>query len=82
MTDLPPLPQSFTILSRLQSGTEEVVPLDMVRAYGAACAAAEREKCAQWLETQRNDVPATGAEFAAALRARGEALTQPTPATP
>jgi hypothetical protein len=40
---LPPLPQSFTILSRLQSGTEEVVPLDMVRAYGKACAAAERD---------------------------------------
>lgn len=35
--NLPPLPQSFTILSRLQSGTEEVVPLDMVRDYGQQC---------------------------------------------
>jgi len=29
---------------------------------------AERERCAKWLETQRDDVPATGAEFAADLR--------------
>lgn len=34
---LPPLPQSFTILSRLQSGTEEVVELAAVRAYGQQC---------------------------------------------
>lgn len=28
----------------------------------------ERESIAKWLETQRNDIPATGEEFAAALR--------------
>jgi hypothetical protein len=28
-----------------------------------------REQCALWLEPQRNDIPATGKEFAAALRA-------------
>ena len=30
---------------------------------------AEREKIAAWIEPQRNDIPATGAEFAAAIRA-------------
>ena len=35
-------------------------------------AAAERENVASWVASQRNDVPATGSEMAAALRARGE----------
>lgn len=30
---------------------------------------AQREKIATWLEPQRNDIPASGAEFANALRA-------------
>lgn len=30
----------------------------------------EREAIAAWIEPQRNDVPATGQEFAAAIRAR------------
>lgn len=33
-----------------------------------AVAAVVREQVAAWIEPQRNDVPATGAEFAAALR--------------
>ncbi len=37
---LPPPPQSFTILSRLQSGTEEVVRLDEAIAYARAALAA------------------------------------------
>ena len=46
---------------------------DAVRAYAAAEVAKERERIAAWLEPQRNNVPATGAEFAAALRAvRGQ----------
>jgi hypothetical protein len=36
---LPPLPKSFTILSRLQSGTEEVVRLDEAVAYARAALA-------------------------------------------
>lgn len=31
----------------------------------------ERENIAAWLETQRNEIPATGREFAAALRSFG-----------
>ena len=31
---------------------------------------AEREACAKFCETQRNDIPATGEEFAAAIRTR------------
>jgi len=37
-----------------------------------AAVLAEREACAKFCETQRNDIPATGEEFAAAIRARGE----------
>ena len=31
---------------------------------------AERECIAKWVEEQRNDIPATGVEFASAIRAR------------
>ena len=34
--------------------------------------AAERESIAAWVASQRNDVPATGLEISAAIRARGE----------
>jgi len=34
--------------------------------------AAERERIAAWVASQRNDVPATGSEISAAIRARGE----------
>jgi hypothetical protein len=43
-----------------------------VAAAVAACVAAERESIAAWIEPQRNDVPATGKEFAAAIRARNK----------
>lgn len=33
-----------------------------------AVAAVLREQIAVWIELQRNDIPATGAEFAAAIR--------------
>lgn len=52
--ELPPLPESFTILSRLQSGTEEVVPLDVVREYGRACKRAAYERAAQECETVKS----------------------------
>ena len=35
------------------------------------------EAIAKWLEVQRNDIPATGAEFAAALRTQYSAAPQP-----
>lgn len=40
--------------------------------FAALVAAKERERIAAWIEPQRNGVPATGAEFANAIRARGE----------
>jgi hypothetical protein len=39
-----------------------------IRTYAAAAMAAERERLCAWLEIQRNGIPATGAEFAAAIR--------------
>ena len=40
--------------------------------FAALVAAAERESMAAWVASQRNDVPATGSEISAAIRARGE----------
>lgn len=40
--------------------------------FAALVAAAERESIAAWVASQRNDVPATGSEISAAIRARGE----------
>lgn len=40
-----------------------------VRAAIRAIEAATIERLAAWIEPQRNDVPATGKEFAAAIRA-------------
>lgn len=50
--------------------SQRVVPLYTQAAIDAAVAA-ERERIAAWLEPQRDYIPATGAEFAAALRAIG-----------
>ena len=41
MSNTIPLPESFLILSRLQSGTEEVCRLDETMAYAAALSAAD-----------------------------------------
>ena len=43
-----------------------------LRKFAALVAAAERESIAAWVASQRNDVPATGSEISAAIRARGE----------
>jgi hypothetical protein len=46
--------------------------------YAALCIAAERERIADWLASQRNDTPATGQEFARALRSQeNRPLTSP-----
>lgn len=37
--------------------------------FAALVAAREKERIAAWIEPQRNDVPATGYEFALAIRA-------------
>lgn len=47
-------------------------PADIVERFAALVAAAERESIAAWVASQRNDVPATGSEISAAIRARGE----------
>ncbi|MEQ1572797.1 MAG: hypothetical protein ABL993_00990 [Vicinamibacterales bacterium] len=41
---------------------------ERLRTLVARVKAEERERIARWLATQRNEIPATGAEFAAALR--------------
>ena len=70
--------ESFTILSRLQSGTEEVVRLDAALAAVAAAVAAERERCAKLCDQMMGDSytemhlggePADAADCAAAIRA-------------
>ena len=74
---MPPLPESFTILSRRKSGTEEVVSRASAIEYGAACAAAERERCAsicdQLAVMSLDPMVCRGSaeECAAAIRARG-----------
>ena len=65
MTDLPPLPARVPVDRHIPTGIVTYGYTDeMVRAYGAACAAVERERIAAWIEPQRNDFPAMGLEFA------------------
>ena len=60
---------SFVILSRLQSGTEDVVRLDVALAAVAAAVAKERERCASIAEGWATDETATTcANVAAAIR--------------
>ena len=49
-----------------------IIDLKYAKKFAEIVAAAERENVASWVASQRNDVPATGSEMAAALRARGE----------
>jgi len=44
------------------------VSTEQLARFAALVEAAERERLAAWIELQRNDVAATGAEFAAAIR--------------
>ena len=60
---------SFVILSRLQSGTEDVVRLDVALAAVAAAVAKERERCAAIAESWATDETATTcANISAAIR--------------
>jgi hypothetical protein len=65
--DLPPLPEPDE-WRRVNGGEVFFYDGAKMRAYAAAAVAAERERWCAWLETQRNDIPATGSEFAAAIR--------------
>ena len=74
--ELTPLLQSFTILSRFKSGTEEVVPLDVVLEYGLARERAAYERAAQECESratapQGEDYLACYYACATAIRALG-----------
>lgn len=42
--------------------------MDLYESKASAVAAVVREKVAAWVEPQRDFIPATGAEFAAAIR--------------
>lgn len=46
-----------------------LLEIELLRKDAALVAARERERIAAWIEPQRNDVPATGYEFALAIRA-------------
>lgn len=71
---------SFVILGRLQSGTEDVVNLDVA----LAAVAAEREACAKlcdaqfWIVTRARggDAAVAAGECAAAIRGANAALTR------
>lgn len=53
---------------RAQASAQELSDPAEQAAMWETVAAVLREKIAVWVEPQRNDVPATGAEFAAAIR--------------
>lgn len=57
--------------SRATADAAKAARLMARRAWDAAMAA-QRERIAAWLDWQRNDIPATGAEFAAAIRGNAE----------
>ncbi len=63
---LGPLPKTeYTLASGFAVSRMPGYSADQMRAYAAAAVAAD----AAWLAVQRNETPATGAEFAAALLA-------------
>jgi hypothetical protein len=77
--DHPPMPERFDVVTR---GTEQVPvwTAEDMRAYAAACVAAERERCARIVEAHRVPVGNSAAgELAAqwtmdALREIGDAI--------
>lgn len=71
--------QAGFAISKWDDGLDEVmdgdnyhIQTDQVIYFANLVAAAERESIAAWVASQRNDVPATGSEISAAIRARGE----------
>ena len=68
MSSLPPLPEpdAYTWLSH------DAWTANAVRAYGEACAAAEREACARAIEQYGGAWDVTTQNFARVIRARGE----------
>ena len=78
MSDVP-LPETFLVLSRLQSGTEEVCRLDEAVAYAAAVSAAENARLQEQLalaETVRASQVAGLTEGAEKLREEVARLTK------
>lgn len=72
-TDLPPLPEPVDEIAQADGfnviGTVDVFTAAQMRSHALAAVLAERERIAAWIEPQRNDIPACGFEFAAAIRA-------------
>ena len=64
MSDLPPLPSHPEPHTYKWTAAE----IAAIEAYARAAVAAERERIAVWVSIQRNFIPATGEEFAAAIR--------------
>ena len=63
--------QHTDLIERLAADALEAQAREIegLRKGAALVAARERERIATWIEPQRNDVPATGYEFALAIRA-------------
>ena len=69
---MPPLPTGHTIGCGIFNG-QKLFTADQMRAYGAACAAAERERIAAWLDAEhekRKHLDNQAAFYAAAIRAQ------------
>ena len=79
MPDLTP-PESFLILSRLQSGTESVCRLDEAMAYTQAAVLLEREECAKVCEGL-SYLLEDSAAYASAIRNRSARMTATTTPT-
>lgn len=75
MSNTIPLPESFLILSRLQSGTEEVCRLDETMAYAAAVSA-ERDARIEALQTECDASNAEGIELTAQVAALREEVAE------
>ena len=56
----------------VMDGDNYHIQTELIERFAHLVAAAERESIAAWVASQRNDVPATGSEISAAIRARGE----------
>ena len=56
----------------VMDGDNYHIQTELIEYFAHLVAAAERESIAAWVASQRNDVPATGLEISAAIRARGE----------
>ena len=56
----------------VMDGDNYHIQTELIEHFAHLVAAAERERIAAWVASQRNDVPVTGSEISAAIRAKGK----------